>query len=272
MKRVLLALGMAGWVAACGDGSSTGKDGDVKGGVTVHTRFWESKASEAAVSAYVMLGDGSRFLQRVGASSDVTFEDSSLEGPQDITLVLNYREDGREYATAYTYVAVNTSDVWLQLTPKDPPAVVRPSVFVSGKVSGFTNSADTFVSVVGTGVSGSARVTSDGSYRLEAKGTLPAVVNLFVLERGTSGPYAKAVGMKKGVNLVEGQQLTGQDLSIDHPVDREMKLTVTGTAPYEQTFWETRLSFYQDKRFIFETTSENLSSSQPATSIPTIAL
>ncbi|HYI01685.1 hypothetical protein [Hyalangium sp.] len=281
MKRVLLALVLSGWVTACGSGSSptdTGGGGDtpagVKGSVTIHTRFWESKVSEKATSAHVLLGDGSRFLQQIGPSSDVTFEDPSLEGPQDITLVLHHPVGEDDYTQAYTYLAVNTSEVWLQFTPKDPPATTPQSAFITGKVSGLADPRNTFVRVVGAGVSGEAPVTLDGSYRILATGTLPAVVNLFVLERHSDVSGLKAVGLRKGVTVLEGQQTAGQDLSLDHLVDQELKLTIDGASAYQQRFSSATLSFYQDNRYLFALSEDTFGSdpSRLPSSVPAIAL
>ncbi|QRN99137.1 hypothetical protein JRI60_09010 [Archangium violaceum] len=283
MRRGLLALVVVVGGAACGRGTPppTGTDdpGDstpppqpqvIAGSLTIHTRFGETETE--AKSVYVLLGDGSRFFKQPDASGDVTFEDPSLVGPQNVTLVANF-ESG--FSQAYTYLALERPEVWLpRVEPKVPPAQNPQRAFISGKVTGMHDVHNVYVYAVGRDARGSGYVTADGSYRIQVEGSLPSVMSLFAVERDPSHPSDfKAVGLKKDIPVPGWQQVSGQDVALDHPVDRQLQLNIDGTQTYPQHSGSARLSFYQDGQYLFDTSRDAFASypSRFPASVPAIA-
>ncbi|WP_257456319.1 hypothetical protein [Archangium lipolyticum] len=293
MRRGLLALVMVGWVAACSGNTPppTEEPGDstpqpdpqtqpdpppppppqvISGSLKIHTRW---KTGPEGSSVHVQLGDGTRFFKRPDASGDVTFEDPSLVGPQNVTLVV---KDPSGFSQAFTYLALERPEVWLPLKSEDPPAQNPPRAFISGKVTGMRDTHGVYLHAVGQGVRGSSLVNADGSFRIQVEGTLPAVVDLFAIEEDTSNPFEpkRVVGLKRGIPAPAWQQVSGQDVALDHPVDQRMQLTVNGAQVYQQDFASAWLVFYQDGQYLFDTYRDTFHSPTRGipSSVPTIAL
>ncbi|WP_147333267.1 hypothetical protein [Archangium gephyra] len=281
MRRGLLALVMVGWVAGCGRDTPPGNNpppqeepGDsppqvISGSLKIHTRFWEN--NEGATSAYVMLGDGTRFFTRLDASGDVTFEDPSLVGPQDVTVVAHY-ESG--FKNVSTYLALERPEVWLLAARKSSTSPSR--AYISGKVKGMGDPSQVGVKAVGPGIWGTfgTPVKADGSFRILVEGTLPAVVNLVATERDPDdGPFgSKAIGLKRGIALSADQEVSGQELVLDHPVNQQTRLTLQGAEAYQHDSASASLQFFLDGRLLFETTEDGSYPSRLPSSIPSFTL
>lgn len=269
MRSNFLVLVMMGWVAACGGNTPPPTDGPkdptpqepevpqvIAGSLKIHTRL------EGATSVYVMLGDGTRFFKKLDASGDVTFEDPSLVGPQDLTLVA-HDESGSAHAS--TYLALERPEIWLPGAWTSPLTPTPQSAYITGKVKGMGDSSKVYVSAVGLGLwEGSTPVNADGSYRLQVKGTLPAVVDLFVYEDDPIYFFKrKAVGLKRGISLSAGQEVTGQEITLDHPIDQQTQLTFQGAEVYQQDLASVTLQFFLDGEHFFETSEKGFDSPTP---------
>jgi len=271
MRRGLLALMMVGWVAACGGrgGGDTPPPTDepgsptppqvISGSLKIHTPF---KAPDKGTNAYAMLGDGTRFFKKLDASGVVTFEDPSLVGPQDVTVVA-HGADG--FSRAYTYLALERPEVWLPGSWKSPP-VTPQSAYITGKVKGMGDPSNVFVQAVGQTLwEGSTSVNADGSFRLHVQGTLPAVVDLAVVERDPSSPFkSKAVGLKRGIALSAGQEVSGQEVVLDHPINQQTQLIIQGAEVYQQDHVSASLMFFLDGEHFFETTKDRFGYPSPS--------
>jgi hypothetical protein len=220
-----------------------------------------------------MLGDGTRFFKKLDASGVVTFEDPSLMGPQDVTVVVR-NADG--FSRVNTYLALERPEVWLPGSRKSS-SVTPQRAYITGKVKGMGDPFNVSVKAVGRGIwdSFATRVNTDGSFRVPVEGTLPAVVDLVVVE---SDPWdlfeSKAVGLKRGIALSAGQELSGQEVVLDHPINQQTQLTIQGAEVYQQDDVSASLRFYLDGKRLLETTEERGYPSPPGlpASLPSFSL
>jgi hypothetical protein len=95
------------------------------------------------------------------------------------------------------------------------------SAVITGKVSGSAGPSNTLIRVMGAGVSGLGLVAEDGSYRIQLQGTLPAVVDLLAEQGGFDSP---TIGLRRNIAVSEGQEVSGQDISLDHPFNQQLRL------------------------------------------------
>ncbi|WPB74203.1 hypothetical protein KYC5002_34885 [Archangium violaceum] len=174
----------------------------------------------------VLLGDGSRFRERLDSSGVVRFHDPAIVGPQDVSLVM-VRTNGA--VEVKTYLAINGPEVRL---PNTLYLLATPSFTkqgtITGKVTGASNPSALSVNVVGNDHFGITTLADDGSFSIDIRGEAPGKVDLFAKEtHGTDGTVLR-VGLARDIAVSAGTTVSGQDVALDHPVDQSLGVTVAG--------------------------------------------
>ncbi|QRN94567.1 hypothetical protein JRI60_36385 [Archangium violaceum] len=215
-------------------------------------------------SVHVLLGDGSRFRERLDDSGVVRFHDPAIAGPQDVSVVM-VQSTGE--VKVKTYLALDGTEVWL------PSFVGFLSALpwtkqgtVTGRVTGATHVGNLSVTAVGKGLSGVTTLAEDGSFSIDVRGDEPGQVDLFARE--TEGPDGKVlrVGLARGIAVSSGTTVSGLELALDHPVDQSLNVTVEGSR-YQGSSVSAELWYILGGQLLFRT---NASGTIPL-SVPAIA-
>ncbi|AKI98983.1 hypothetical protein ATI61_106362 [Archangium gephyra] len=251
----------------------------LQGSLTVHLRDWNLVPKEFLQSAYVLLGDGSRFRQAVDDNGDVHFQDAAIVGSQDVTVVLTMKSETPTVLVG-SFLAIGQPEVWLpvvdSLETTEPPPDPGPKLAtVSGKVTGMSGAAEHFVYVIaaGQGLSGGGPVASDGSFRFNVLGAEPGQVDLIAWEEkfdpeyGTYGDVLVRAGRVRGIALARDQVLGGLELALDHAADQSLGVTVKGAEHYGSPATVT-LRFHEDTLGFFTSYAKGTS----PLSVPTLAM
>ena len=259
MKNIILvAVGMLSLLTAC---SSSPSAPPIEGKLIVHTGVKPT----GGASVHVLLGDGTKFVQAVDANGDATFQDNAIQGAQTVTLV----EENGGTVSAITVVSVNRGELWL---PGSVQSNSNSSVVgtVSGNVTGIADAGDwTSVSLLGGGADGYG-TASGGAFSFQVyapdagadAGTRTGA--LLALEEDTGFNPIKA-GLRTGVPI--GGDVTGQDVTLDHPVDQTFTLTVSNANTTYGSSINANLLYLLDNRSLFSTSASGAS----PLSLPAIA-
>jgi hypothetical protein len=234
----------------------------IQGSLTLHLRDWNLIPREFIQSAYVLLGDGSRFKQAVDANGDVHFQDAALVGPQDVTVVFTAKTEVPAVSVG-TFLAIDQPEAWLPIldsmeTTEPPPDPGPKLATVSGKVTGMSGAAahSVFVFAAGQGFSGGGSVASDGSFRFDVMGAEPGQVDLIAREERFDEEYSLfsevlvRAGRIGGIALARDQVLGGLEIALDHAADQSLGVTLKGAEHYGSPatvalhFHEGRLGFF----------------------------
>ncbi|WP_224245574.1 hypothetical protein [Hyalangium gracile] len=224
-------------LVACGKSSETPEDppgktpevvGGIQGSLVVHMPIRPS--SESLVSAHALLGDGSRFRLPLDAQGSARFEDPSIVGPQDVSVVFVRTPDygGTE---VYTVLGINQPEVWLS-HPFGPSEQTSLQGTVSGKVTGASGNGTVTVTAVNALSAYPRNPAADGAFTLEVHGVAPGQATLFAWEVADDEFTVLRAGLKRGVTVGGGQAVSGQDVALDHPVDQLLDVGVEGLQAY----------------------------------------
>ena len=170
--------------------------------------------------ATVFLGDGRRFLSATDENGDVTFTDSRITGPMDVTLVTQSLS-GRVQAQSILHVTSPELELIAGVPVNRPPAGVQ----VQGTVSGFDSGNVVTVLLAAEGASGGATAQPDGTYTFDVTGEFGGQADIFVAERTPSGDLVRA-GMARDIALNAAAVM--QDLSLTHTLDTTVTASLTG--------------------------------------------
>lgn len=221
MNRANIGLGFV--VGLCLLACSSSKPyGPISGTLIVHTGLVTSTGSNPA-SAYVLLGDGTKFNLPVDAKGDAVFHDESLQGPQTVSTV--YVSGGATRVS--TIVDIDRSEVWFRPSSLSP-ATVDAGV-ISGTTSGFDAGSGENVAVMAVSpYSGVAKVESDGSYSFllsAPSGETP--LTLLAIDTppssGLGGVNPTRVGM--AIDVASAQRLSPPPIALDHPLDQTLSVS-----------------------------------------------
>jgi hypothetical protein len=212
----------------------------------------------------VLLGDGSRFRERLDSSGVVHFHDPAIVGPQDVSLVM-VRSTGE--VQVKTYLALNGPEVRLPSSLSLLSAIpFTKQGTVTGKVTGASNPSALSVTAVGNGLYGTTTLSEDDSFSIDIRGEAPGKVDLFAREtEGTDGKVVR-VGLKRDIAVSAGTTVSGQDVALDHPVDQSLGVTVAG-GELPDTSLSASLRYILGGQVLFGTSA---SGTQPL-SVPMIA-
>ena len=259
--RRLLAVALL-LLSACGKGdpSPSPTDGgtqvpdagpgtpSIRGSLTVHT---DAQAGEFR-SVNVLLGDGSRFRKPL-SGTDARFDDVSLTGPQDVSVVMVMPTGD---VTVQTALGIDQPEVWISL--KRRVETVDKVATITGRVTGASGTGFVDISAVGQGLSGSDSPDTDGTYSLEVSGPTLGPVTLVATERSFSPDALLRVGLKRNVSVSEGQTVSGQDVALAHAPDRSVIVTATGQAPYGSEL-SASVEYYDGANLLFNTRASGTS-------------
>ncbi|EPX63769.1 putative lipoprotein [Cystobacter fuscus DSM 2262] len=266
MRRLLPLLALLH--TACAEKPPPGSTPKLQGSLTIHTHHadradWRTRYP----SVYVLLGDGSRFLQPLDDQGTARFEDPSLVGAQDVTVV---EVQGTGGLVLHTLLAVDEPELELPYGYNEPfsTAIETKQAQVTGKVTGASGAGTVSTQVVSEAFSGRTptQTAPPGTFSLEVWGATPGRLSLFASETRSSDHGVLRVGMKRDVAVGGGQAVTGQDIALDHPVDQTLGVTVTGLEPYG-TRVNAFLTYSEGTQELFSTGT----TSTPPLSLPAIA-
>lgn len=248
MRKLIVLLAATG--AACGGKSNSAPPSPVNGQIIVHTGVSPSSSNFTAL--WVLLGDGSKFVQQT-AGGDVTFKDPSIKGPQTVTMVAVSQSGD---VGAFTGVDIDLAEVWMGRTGTATSA--GPQGSVSGMVTGFTPGDVVTVTAVGTGYFGSATAASDGSYTVQVSGAAPGNVDLFAQDLDPSGGGVTKVGLFHGAAVSPASPTTNVSIALDHPLDQTFTLSADNATPYGAVA-DGSLSFYLGSSHLFSSNVQGAS-------------
>src|SRR5690606_9532477 len=175
--------------------------GGLDGMLTVHTGY---KLASGELRR-VMLDDGKVFNVEPDFHGTAVFEDPSLRGPQDVTVVY---ASAPSWVQVVTILQVDQPEIWVN--PVRPSSVDEWSI--SGTVTGGSDGEGILVRAVGPDLYGSELADEvTGEFFLRVKGPAPGTVDVYAHEGGTDG--AVAVGAALDVPL--GDQVQNRDIALD---------------------------------------------------------
>ncbi|ATB39071.1 hypothetical protein CYFUS_004510 [Cystobacter fuscus] len=203
-------------------------------------------------SIHVLLGDGSRFRERLDESGVARFHDLAIVGPQDVSLVMVYSTG---LVRVRTYLALEGNEVRLPffLYPMSSTPWTKQGT-LTGRVTGVVDSRFLSVSAGGKGLHGSTRLAADGSFSIDIRGDAPGTVDLFAQETDDSEQKVLRVGLERGIAVGSGATVGGLELELDHPVDQMLDVAVGGNGSRggEMT---ASLQYLLDGRLLFSTSA-----------------
>jgi hypothetical protein len=220
--------------------------------LTVHAPYEVTATFQFYRSVHVLLGDGSRFRERLDDSGVVRFHDPAIVGPQDVSLVM-VRSTGE--VAVKTYLSLDGTEVRL------PGSVGLISAIpwtkqgtLTGRVTGATNPSALSVVAVGKGLYGLTTLAEDGTFSIDIRGDEPGKVDLFAKEtEGTEGKVLR-VGLKRDIAVGAGAVVRGLDFALDHPVDPSLGVTVEGTR-YQGSEVSASLRYILGGQLLFSTSA-----------------
>lgn len=242
----------------------TGQDPTSPPTFTVHMPEHVTATLHLYRNVDVLLGDGSKFRKRLDNSGVMHFHDPSIEGPQDVSLVM-VSTTGQ--VQVKTYLALNGPEVRLpNLLGLLAAIPFTKQGTVTGKVTGVTNPSALSINAVGNGLFGLTTLADDGSFSIDIRGEAPGKVDLFAREtEGTDGKAVR-VGLKRDIAVSAGTTVSEQDVALDHPVDQSLGVTVAG-GELPDTSLSASLQYILGGQVLFSTSD---SGTQPL-SLPMVA-
>ncbi|QRN97260.1 hypothetical protein JRI60_51385 [Archangium violaceum] len=255
-------------VPAPGSGSPPeGSTSPIQGSLTVRTHYADRPDwRERYQSVYVLLGDGSRFRRAVDDQGMARFEDPTLVGAQDVTIV-EVQKGGAQ--VVHTLLAMDVPELELPYGPGAAPdqTVATKQATLTGKVTGATGTGTVSPLVVGEGFYGlSASNPPPGTFSFDIWGYAPGRISLFASESMPNGGRVLRVGMKKDIVVGGGQPVTDQEVVLDHVVDQTLAVTVEGMEPHG-TRANASLLYFEGTQELFGTGTQGT----PPLSLPAIA-
>lgn len=220
--------------------------------LTVHAPYEVTATLQLYRSVHVLLGDGSRFRERLDGSGVVRFHDPAIKGPQDVSLVM-VRSTGE--VAVKTYLSLDGTEVRLPGSVGFISAIPwTKQGTLTGTVTGAANSNALSVTAVGTGLYGLTTLADDGTFSIDIRGDEPGKVDLFAKE--TEGPDGKVlrVGLKRDIAVGSGAIVRGLDFALDHPVNQSLGVTVEDSR-YQGSEVSASLRYILSGQFLFGTSA-----------------
>jgi hypothetical protein len=212
-----------------GDGDSMGDGPEPPhGSVTVHAK----KSTDPELTQFVIIGDGTKIPPKPIPDGRVTFEDPTLVGAQDVTLVRRYASTSYPRVEVTTLLGVLSNDVWFGADADGP---------VHGKVSGRVvnlSTSDGYIYGLQPFDSEfdlvSQSIAKDGQFTAEFAGPNNGPTRLLVWNNYHRPEYnvLSPAGLSAPLTLLPGQTVDAGSIALDVVFDAKLQASVRGFEPY----------------------------------------